>query len=117
PTKHCYDQFSKVLRCRYFAWPVDTYRFQFRPRTVCNRFLFIGGHGGYKGRKGIEVVLEAKRLWPDLPLSVRCQANVAWPSNVEVLPATESNADLYATGDVLIAPHSVDGLGLEPMEA
>lgn len=117
PTKQCYNLFSQVIPCVYFPWPVDTDRFQFRLRQKCERFLFVAGHGGWKGRKGIDVILRAKELWPEMPLVVHSQDKYAWPANIEVLPPPNENCDLYAQGDVLIAPHSVDGLGLEPMEA
>lgn len=118
PTLHCYEQFASTIPCVHFPWPVDSDRFKFKERRVCNSFLYIGGHGGWKGRKGIEVMQRVKRLWPEMPLSVRCQeSNIKWPPGTKILPPTTGNADLYAEGDVLIVPHSVDGLGLEPMEA
>lgn len=117
PTKHCYEQFSHVVPCVDFPWPLDLERFKFQPRTVCNRFLFLNGHGGWHGRKGAEVIREALKLWPEFPLIVRSQENTSWPSGVEVLPSTKSNSELYEVGDVLVSPHSVDGLGLEGQEA
>lgn len=118
PTMHCYEQFAHVVPCVHFPWPVDTDRFKFKERKVCNRFLYLGGHGGWEGRKGVEVMQEAKKLWPEMPLVVRCQENSSgWPNGTEILPPTASNFDLYSEGDILIVPHSVDGLGLEPMEA
>jgi glycosyltransferase involved in cell wall biosynthesis len=117
PTRHCYDQFADTVPCTYFPWPVDTDRFIFSQREVCNKFLYIAGHGGWSGRKGIEVVQRAKEIWPEMPLVVRCQVDVKWPVGTEILPSEQYNYHLYNVGDVLIAPHSVDGLGLEPMEA
>ena len=35
----------------------------------------------------------------------------------DVLSTCDSNADLYDAGDVLVLPHSVDGIGLEQLEA
>lgn len=117
PTKHCYDQFASVVPCIHFPWPVDTERFKFVERKVCNKFLYIGGHGGFGGRKGIAVMQRAKQIWPEMPLAVRCQESTQWPKDTEILSPTHANSSLYDIGDVLIAPHSVDGLGLEPMEA
>lgn len=117
PTQQCYDQFAHVAPCLYFPWPVDTERFKFVERKVCNKFLYIGGHGGWGGRKGIEVMQRAKQIWPEMPLAVRCQEVTKWPRATEILAAPQENSLLYEHGDVLIAPHSVDGLGLEPMEA
>lgn len=117
PTKHCYDSLSKNLPCELFSWPVDVNRFKFQERSQCNRFLFVEGHGGYKGRKGSIVVHRAKELWPEMPLTVISQVGGAWPGDTEVLPAVEDAASLYQHGDVLLIPHAVDGLGLELMEA
>lgn len=119
PTEQCYKTFKDVVPCVHFPWPVDTNRFTFAPRKTCQRFLFIAGHGGYLGHKGVDVVKRAKEIWPEMPLVVRSQdqgAAKGW-KNVETLPPTDSNADLYREGDVLVCPHCVDGLGLEPMEA
>ena len=60
---------------------------------------------------------EALELWPEMPLTVCSQTRETWPEGVRVLPHVENNTDLYKEGDVLIAPHTVDGIGLEPMEA
>jgi len=103
PTKYCFNQFKDKLPCVYFPWPVDTLRFTYQQRTTVKRFLFIPGNGGYQDRKGCAVIDEARRLWPDMPLIT--------PQNVQ------DNQDLYKEGDILLCPHSCDGLGLEPMEA
>lgn len=117
PTEQCYRIFKNNVPCIYFPWPVDTERFVYQPRTVCNRFLFLNGHGGFNGRKGAQVIKQAKQLWPEMPLIVRSQTNEQWPTGTEVAYPELSNEDLYRIGDVLIAPHSVDGIGLELMEA
>lgn len=117
PTKQCYETFERVVKCVDFPWPIDTERFKFQLREKASRFLFLNGHGGWEGRKGASVVREAQRLWPEMPLLVRSQVSEGWPLDTEFLLETASNADLYARGDVLLAPHSVDGLGLEPLEA
>ena len=117
PTKQCYEELCYQVPCTYFPWPVDTKRFQFRERLKCKQFLFINGHGGYNKRKGGEVIKNAINLWPDMPVKVRTQKQSDWPSGTDFAGPVESNCDLYEEGDVLIAPHTVDGLGLEPMEA
>ena len=117
PTGQSYLSLHKELPCASFAWPFDTSRFQFRQRSLCQRFLFINGNGGVGGRKGAAVVQEAKRLWPEMPLVVRSQKPLDWPAGTEVLPPVKENSDLYSEGDVLLMPHSVDGIGLELMEA
>lgn len=117
PTGQCYEQLKNEFPCVCFPWPFDTSRFAFQPRTRIEHFLFINGQGGWKGRKGAEVVKEAKRLWREFPLIVRSQRPSDWPPGTEVLPPTGDNSDLYAEGDALILPHSVDGIGLELLEA
>ena len=117
PTQQCYDIFKDNVPCIYFPWPVDVQRFNYQPRDICHKFLFINGHGGFGGRKGGEVIRQALNIWPTLPLLVRSQKSDNWPVGVEILPEEPSNTMIYSKGDVLISPHSVDGLGLEPMEA
>jgi hypothetical protein len=116
PTEHCYDQFAHVIPCVHFPWPTDPDHFIFKQRTVCERFLFLNGHGGWHGRKGGDVVREALKLWPEMPLLVRDQMNGNW-GNAKRLGTTKCNSELYNEGDVLISPHSVDGIGLEAHEA
>lgn len=116
PTKQCYDAFSKTVPCKYFPWPVDTAHFPYSQRSVCNKFLFIAGHGGWEGRKGIAVIQAARKIWPEMPLAVRSQVAADW-HGCQLLPSPASNSGLYSVGDVLVSPHSVDGLGLEPIEA
>lgn len=124
PTKHCYDQFKDSLPCYYFPWPVDVSRFPFKIRETCSRFLFMNGNGGWRGRKGSDVILSALAEWPEMPLLVRSQERnfigelqrMKLP-NVYLYGEEESNQELYHCGDVLLYPHHVDGLGLEAMEA
>lgn len=116
PTKYCFEQFAHVVPCACFPWPIDTEHFQFQQRGTCDNFLFVHGHGGYQGRKGGEVVRQALNQYPSLPLLVIDQKRDNW-TGAKVLPSPKSNADLYKQGSVLLSPHSVDGLGLEGMEA
>lgn len=109
PTHHCYRQFKDELPCHHFPWPKDADRFPFRRRDRVERFLFLNGNGGWQGRKGMAVVQEALKLWPEMPLIIHNQR----VSGGEL----DSNSDLYREGDVLICPHSVDGLCLEIPEA
>lgn len=119
PTQQCYDEIATTFPSYFFPWPVDLKRFKHVPRTKCERFLFINGRGGWNGRKGAGVIRKLIQIWPDIPLTIISQTKDEWPTgpNVEILPRTQSNADLYHQGDVLLCPHSVDGVGLEPMEA
>lgn len=116
PTLQCYNMIRTDLPCVHFPWPVDTDKFAFKHRTIVSNFLFINGHGGWKGRKGGHVIKEALKLWPEMPLFVRSQTRDIWPG-ADHLPTVEDNKDLYDQGDVLLAPHCVDGIGLEILEA
>lgn len=117
PTRHAYEQFAHQVPCLEFPWPVDTQQFPFEQRTACHRFVFLHGHGGWKGRKGGEILRAALRRWPEMPLVVADQTRENWPAGVERVGELEDPAALYALGDVLLVPHCVDGLALEPLEA
>lgn len=118
PTRQCYNILeSEGLPCVYFPWPIDTDRFQFHPRRTCERFLFVNGYGGWNGRKGSSIIKTVKELWPEMPLTVISQRNEEWPLGTKVISEVQDNQDIYDYGDVLLCPHSVDGLGLEPLEA
>ncbi len=114
PTMQSYNEVQRYGSRVQFPWPFDIERFKFQQRDKCERFLFINGHGGWGGRKGFSTIEEAMKLWPEFPVSIRSQKPL---NGLNVLPACESNADLYAEGDILIMPHSIDGLGLELLEA
>jgi len=120
PTQQCYDILSQERlpgKLVNLPWPIDTERFSFRHHKKVERFLFLNGHGGWKGRKGAEVIRKLLKLWPDIPLLVGTQVRSSWPHQTEFIGAPIKNSDLYNQGDVLLAPHSVDGLGLELLEA
>lgn len=115
PTQQCYNLFYRTVPCVEFQWPADSSRFPYRERETCERFLFVNGMGGFRGRKGLETVREAKRIWPEMPLLVRSQSRVELPG-AELLPAAEDNVMVYDRGDVLLVPSAVDGLGLSQRE-
>lgn len=120
PTRQCYDLINAQetpYPSVYFPWPIDTEKFKYRQRTKVEKFLFINGKGGWQGRKGGDVIRKAKELWPEMPLVVVSQSKEDWPEGTEVITGVKDNANLYDVGDILLCPHTVDGLGLEPMEA
>lgn len=122
PTKQCYDLLkADGFPCVYFPWPFDVERFAYRERMVCNRFLFIEGNGGYRGRKGGETVRRAKQLWPEMPLVVHTllpPGQHDWPDGTEIIQGgRDNNLSVYDHGDVLIYPATCDGIGLQPYEA
>ncbi len=113
----------------YIPWPIDVQRFQFQQREVCREFLFVNGWGGgatYRldgspapyHRKGLELIVAAAKLAPDLKFIIRSLQPISFnlPSNICVEPSLEDNADLYDTGDVCVQPSHYEGLGLQLLE-
>jgi len=117
PTLHCYDELKDRYPCVHVPWPVDAGRFRYHQRQVCRRFVFTNGNGGWRGRKGGDVIREAKRLWPEMPLVVFSQTESEWPPGTDYRGRASDPREMYAAGDVLLCPHSVDGIGLEIGEA
>ncbi|MBW3598909.1 MAG: glycosyltransferase [Planctomycetes bacterium] len=123
------ERFGFRWAAHYVPWPIDTERFPFRQRTASRRFLFINGGGGLEARrpdgspagfrrKGLEVLAEAARLVPHIPLIVRTQTDELppLPENIEVRWAAEENDQLYDEGDVCVQPSHWEGLGLPLLE-
>ena len=136
PTVHAYRQMEDWTRrygfgwkTVYIPWPIDFQRFQFREREVCREFLFVNGWGGGAGyrldgspapyhRKGLELIIAAARLAPDLKFIVRSLQPITFnlPPNVCVVASLEDNAGLYDKGDVCVQPSHYEGLGLQLLE-
>lgn len=118
PTVHCYEELNGSLPCVCFPWPIDIERYTFTKRTKCDNFLFLNGNGGWSGRKGASTVAAMIRSWRDIPLVVKSQVQVPPElQNKMISGELIENTGLYDQGDVLICPHTVDGLGLELQEA
>lgn len=121
PTTYCYSQCLQLrLPCVLFPWPTDLYSNANRPKTVCRRFLFIEGHGGWHNRKGADVVHAMLAKEPSIPLVVYSQQNneTEWDRYPNVIYKGEATSPsaLYSRGDVLLYPHRTDGIGLEALE-
>ena len=117
---------------RHVPWPVDTGRFRFRERRRCERFAFVNGWGGAAsrrldgsltpyGRKGMELIAEAARIAPHLPLPFKrlfagTRELPSFPGNVELRPPPADNRRLYEDGDVCVQPSHFEGLGLQLLE-
>jgi glycosyltransferase involved in cell wall biosynthesis len=136
PTQHSFDMFLEwrsrfgfTWDVRCVPWPVETGSFRFRQRRKCERFVFINGTGGVPAcrldgterpmrRKGLDVVLGAAQVAPEIPWIVYSQTNdlARWPGNVLVKPPPADHADLYDDGDVCVQPSRWEGLGLQLLE-
>ncbi|AGA27672.1 glycosyltransferase [Singulisphaera acidiphila] len=136
PTRYCHtvlehwrERLGLDLDLALVSWPIDLDQFTFRPRTVCNTFLFINGLGGmgtmdqsspnWDGRKGLGIIGEAAKRAPSVPILVRTQASAVplLPANVEVRRANLTDAaELYTEGDVCVQPSRWEGLGLPLLE-
>lgn len=126
PMTYTFDKFKYKLPCSLFKWPVDTRLFQFKPRRQFSKFVFVNGNGGYHGRKGSAVMQQALHLWPEMPVRFFTQKPISdefrsqidrYYKNVKVIGEVHSPEELYEEGEVLICPHTIDGLCLQPREA
>jgi glycosyltransferase involved in cell wall biosynthesis len=137
PTRWAYGMFQEWKKrfgfswdVRYLAWPVSVERFRFRRRERCESLVFVCGRGGaqplpFDGtpgrgtrRKGLDLVLAAARLEPDIPWIVYSQdSDIRAPSrNVVFRPPPRDNIGLYDEGDMCVQPSRFEGLGLPLLE-
>jgi len=119
PTRHCFDLFKDKLPCTLFEWPADTARHECRPRIKCEQFLWIRGNGGFLGRKGEHTIRKLVRLWPEIPLTILTwnpMRDLTGP-NLQYRFCADDNRNIYDDSDVLLLPHTRDGIGLSCLEA
>ena len=122
PTRACHRLLSRIgfaRRSIYIPHPVDTHRFAFRERVVADVFLHCRGWGGYKERKGTDIVFETARRCPQAAFLVRAQSRpgLPLPPNLVVKGPIRSPERLYHSGDVAIQPSRWEGVGLQILEA
>ena len=122
PTQHCVDQLRNMVgrnqNLEYLKWPVDIERFKYRPRTKCNRFVYVAGLHGYRDRKGTDIMLDAMKIAGkkvDLIVYQQKDKDLSWPKHVEVRTALD-NFQMYEDGDVCVLPSRWEGLGLPMLE-
>jgi glycosyltransferase involved in cell wall biosynthesis len=122
PTAACFEMLTKYENLRgrsvYIPHPIDTERFKFRLRERANVFIHCHGWGGYKERKGTDIVLRAARACPEISFIVRTQEDIGeTPKNVAVYGPTMEPEEQYSVGDICIQPSRWEGVGLQILEA
>jgi len=121
PTIACCDMLNSCgfgSRTEYIPHAIDTNRFAFRVRTQFETALHCHGWGGYKGRKGTDIVAQSADFCPNIPFIIRCQKPLTnYHANIHVHPATVDREQLYVTGDICIQPSRWEGVGLQILEA
>lgn len=123
------QRFGFHWQTHYVHWPIDLDRFPFRLRSVCRQFVFVNGSGGMSARqldgaptsfrrKGLELLLEAARRTPQIPILVWSQTCdlPPLPANVTLRRAAAVNAQMYDEGDVCVQPSHWEGIGLPLLE-
>lgn len=102
--------------------PIDTERFQFRPREKAKVFVSVYGYGGLHGRRSLPQVYSAWRsLSNKPPLVIRAQErpyDSPIPYGVTIsLGSTPEPVGLFLTGDVAVQLSRYEGVGVTLLEA
>lgn len=120
PNKFTYQSLLAmgINNVEYIPASVDTEMFQFRQRNVCNQFLFCNGRGGFRQRKGADLVEKAFSEMK-YPLDICTQSSVNFCTELSSLIEgdVQDRNSLYASGDVYVAPTRWEGYGLHILEA
>ena len=103
-------------------WGIELEEFNFMPREKAQRFLFVNGNGGGKGRrKGSDVLAVAASYIPDIEIIMLTQNDnypTPMPENVIVdCNNYPTKREVFQQGDVFIAPSHWEGLGHQLYEA
>jgi len=105
-------------RSVYIPHPIDTDRFVYTRRVTASMFLHCRGRGGYKERKGTDLVFQAARLCNDIPFIIRSQTDLEHiPGNAVVHMSSIEPEEQYMVGDICIQPSRWEGVGLQILEA
>ncbi len=136
PTRHAElmvsdwaERYGYGWKTVHFPWPVEVSKFPVRIRSSCQNFLFVNGWGGGRpntltgepvrySRKGLELIIEAADMAPDLQFTIRSLTPLPnpLPSNIQLASSCSSEFDLYKLGDVCVNPSHYEGLGLSLLE-
>ncbi|MCA1566113.1 MAG: glycosyltransferase [Acidobacteria bacterium] len=122
PTRACAEMLEENgfgARTHYIPHVLDTDLFAFRRRERAEVFTHYRGLGGYGGRKGTHIVLEAARQCPEVQFVVRYQwpLQAEWPRNVRLIGPVPRREEQYVEADVAIQPSLWEGVGLQILEA
>lgn len=110
-------------RSLYLPLPVD---YPWRPRERALHYVHNGGYLGLRGREGTTLLIEAMaHVKSPLRLTIRVQENVpaehqrmmAADPRIEYHAGTVPYEQLYADGDVCVAPQKFNGCSLPLQEA
>jgi glycosyltransferase involved in cell wall biosynthesis len=122
PTLSCAEMLKREglgQRTLYIPYPVNVEKFAFRCRERAESFIHCRGWGGYKGRKGTDIVLEAAKRCAEVRFVIRAQKPLeeTCSGNVQLLGPTATPEEQYNMGDVAIQPSRWEGVGLQILEA
>lgn len=121
PTIACLEMLIEAgfgSRTEYIPHAIDTDRFRFRSRERANIFLHCRGWGGYKQRKGTDILLRSTSLCSEVDFIVASQEQLDIDfGNVCLQPSTVEPQEQYESGDVCIQPSRWEGVGLQILEA
>ncbi len=135
PTQHTYSlveswrtRFGFTFANTCVPWPIDIDRYAYKERFYCNRFLYVGGRGGYPARdvdnvrpdvcrKGLQLILQVARWIPESQWTIVTEESVIdAPRNVRIIRWIDRAEDLYPQGDVCVQPSYWEGTGLPLLE-
>lgn len=121
PNQHTFTTLSTngFKNARLIPCSIDTDYFPFTLRRTCSSFLFNNGWGGFRQRKGFDLVQQVFNQ-VDYPLHVNSQLKIEdWvrPSIQVHVGNLPTRKELYAKGDIYLAPTRWEGWGLHIAEA
>jgi glycosyltransferase involved in cell wall biosynthesis len=117
---------KKRLKGAYLPVPIDTRLTPWRKREVAHHFVHNGGYLGLRGREGTAILAEAlKYVKSPAIFTVRVQERPTdsveelfkHDPRVTYIHGNTPYAELFAGGDVYVAPQKFNGLSLPLQEA
>jgi glycosyltransferase involved in cell wall biosynthesis len=118
PSRLDYDELPEPKQ--YIPTPVNTDTIPFRLRTQAQKFVFINGTGGFKGRNSLHVLLDViPVVKSSVEFLIRSQVPIPPISDTRVTLQMEEvdYENLWKEGDIYLHLHRWDGLSLPINEA